>query len=602
MLGLFGSRTQNNKIIPDTPFLKGQKKYGRIFKLPETTPYSQLWNFFLTEQYDTYETLKNRKNRYVDLDFAVKNSPLIQMSADLYADEATQCDVQGEPIRIKAASVIQNDIRELLDRWNINQQTVRECIWNKVVFGDAFDINEIDEREGIIGVQQVSVWDIEDRLEFDPSKLLEQLKFFSNNWGSNNAAKLQALFSDLEKSGGNPAAYFKKFLLGFELKGGQMVAPWSVTHYRAYSMLREFAPWGRSQFVNVLPAYRQLMSAEGLMSVARASVFPRDLYMVAAEPGSTPAEKWESMEEFGEQLDNAGLEDGSKEMPSIGTRIIIPKDLAEFTQLDNSLDLDKIADVDYLRDNLIMGLSIPKGYLIVDQGGWGTSGQALLQQFKPFGRKVFSHQSDYLTGLIEKIKLHYAITGKFDGWDTAFELQMDFPVIEESSERTQHKAEELTLAKDTIETLKDVLGVDIVPPEIVKDALGFMTSLPAEKVDYYVNQLMKANEEQKPVEGEGEDPLDNFNSVSSAFGEKKRQYYEKAHNRFYETSIRDLLLDSSFQIKEKLQLTEGIDNGVHYKSSLKSSTDQKHMKFLMDAFSIADPKRKYLTEEFRLQK
>jgi hypothetical protein len=115
--------------------------------------------------------------------------------------------------------------------------------------------------------------------------------------------------------------------------------------------------------------FRQLMSAEGLMQVARAASFPRDVYSVGTRPGATITERWEAIEEFQEQLDNAGLTQGSKELPSIGSRIIVPKELVEFNTFKSDIDVDAISDVEYLRDNLIMGLMIPKGYLIVDEGG-----------------------------------------------------------------------------------------------------------------------------------------------------------------------------------------------------------------------------------------
>ncbi|MGL5913578.1 MAG: hypothetical protein ACRCZB_05380 [Bacteroidales bacterium] len=587
MLGLFGSREHNGRIMPDNPLITGKKTGRRGYKLlPENTPLSVLWNFFLTEQYDTYETLKNRENRYIDLDFAVKNNPIIQMSADLYADEAVQCQESGSPVRVNARSEVQSEITGLLELWGIDQQTVRETIWNKVVFGDSFDTNDIDQKEGILKVTPIHVQSVKDRLEFNPSKLLEQLKFFCNNNGVNPSAKLSALQKNLERERANPSNLFNKYLLGFELEGGHMVSPWSVTHYRAFSLLREFEPWGRSRFINVLPTFRQLMSSEGLMQVARASSFPRDLYLVATEMGATTTEKWEALEEFSEQLDNAGLYEGSKETPSIGSRLIMPKDLAEYQQLSNSLDLDKIADIEYLRDNLIMGTSIPKGYLIVDQGGWGTSGQSLLQQFKPFGRKVFSDQSDYLAGLTEKIKIHLSIVNKFEGYDTPFELIMDFPVIEESSDRLNHRSDELSLAKETLETIKDTLGVDNVPPEIVKDCFGIMTSLSQAKIDLYVDKIMKANENEQE-----ENSFDEKQTKT-----KKRQNYEKVVNRLKERSTQDILKERSIIKKSEMQMPEGSGRGIHYRSSLKKSQTEASLRNLYETLCTDDDEKKFLTE------
>jgi hypothetical protein len=627
-LGLFNIRSvaggggSPGRLEPDNPILKkGLMKKG--LHLQNYTPLQQVWQFFLQECLDSSETLQNRKNRYQDLDFAVKNNTLIHAAVDLFADEAVQCDIGACPIRVKAKKEVQTCIEGLLDQWGITQQQVRETIWNKVLFGDSFEINDIRPKEGIIGVTPVTVWDVADRLEFDPSKVMERVRYYNSISGASNKMKLDALISDLGVEDESPSSYFNKYLFGFELMGGRMAPPWGVTHYRAFSMLREFAPWGRSRFINILPMFRQLLAAEGLMQVARAAAFPRDVYSVGTEAGATVTERWAALEEFQEQLDNAGMTQGSKELPSIGSRIIVPKELVDFVSFKSDIDVDAISDVEYLRDNLIMGLMIPKGYLIVDDGAWGNSGQSLLQQFKPFGRMVFSDQSDYLQGLSEKIKTHLALIEKFEGWETPFELEMEFPVIEEANERIQHKAEELTLANNTLDTLKNILGVDKVPPEIIKDAFGMLTSLPQEKVDKYVDELIKANPEPKeePMGGSGfggggfgggneggeelgfgggvksdVNPIGDLDKVSKAFGEgmarqkwasrklTANESYNRARNRWQEGLVRDSLQEELIRIKAACRFYEGRGQGKHYLSSLRNSKDEMKNRKVMAAF------------------
>lgn len=43
-------------------------------------------------------------------------------------------------MRVKAKRDVQTYIADLLDQWGVTQQTVREIIWNKVLFGDAFEV------------------------------------------------------------------------------------------------------------------------------------------------------------------------------------------------------------------------------------------------------------------------------------------------------------------------------------------------------------------------------------------------------------------------------------------------------------------------------
>jgi hypothetical protein len=635
-----GNGVNPGRLIPDNPLLG--KKINPHLRLPNYTDLQRLWTWFLQETYDSSESLQSRKNRYQDLDFAVKNNTLIHAAVDLFADEATQCDISGTPIRIKAKKDVQSYLTDLItDQWGITQQVVRETIWNKVLFGDAFELNDVRPKEGIIQNTPVSVWDVADRLEFEPSKVIERMRYYNSLSGASNRMKLDVLMAELQDETESASSFFNRYCFGFELAGGKMTPPWGVTHYRAFSMLREFAPWGRSRFINILPMFRQLMSAEGLMQVARAASFPKDIYSVRTRQGATVTEIWESLEEFQEQLDNSGLTQGSKELPSIGSRIIVPKELVDFNTFKSDIDVDAIADVEYLRDNLIMGLMIPKGYLIVDEGGWGTSGQSLLQQFKPFGRLVFSDQSDYMAGLSEKIKIHLAIVQKFDGWDTPFELEMDFPVIEEAQDRMQHRAEELTLANNTLDTLKNILGVEKVPPDIIKDAFGMLTSLPQATIDKYVDALIKANpESEEPAGGEdfggfgggmgretgGEDseselgfgggaksevdPIGDMDKASKAFGEMlirerynsrnltKTQCYERAMNRWNESACRDIMREEIIKLKAESRVyVEGKGQGVHYLNSLKNETSVRKDKKVLESFLRADAKGEYNLRE-----
>jgi len=625
-LNLFGVRAvdlnKNNpgRIEPDNPLLH---KSPRGIRLPNYAPLSEVWNWYLQETSDTFDTLRNRRNRYNDLDFAVKNNGLIKMAADLFADEGAQCDVGSCPIRIKAKKDVQTYIEGLLDQWGVTQQQVRETLWNKVLFGDSFEVNDVRPKEGIVQVTPVTIWDVADRLEFDPSKVIENVKR-NNISGASNRAKLDVLLSDLLVDNESPSAFFNKYLFGFELADGKMTPPWGVTHYRAVSLLREFTPWGRSRFINVLPMFRQLYAAEGLMMVARTAAFPRDVYSVGAGAGASITEKWAALEEFQEQLDNAGMTQGSKELPSIGSRIIIPKELVDFSSQKSDIDVDAIADIEYLRDNLIMGLAIPKGYLIADSGAWGNSGQSLLQQFKPFGRLVFSDQSDYLQGLSEKIKMHLAMIDKFDGWDTPFELLMEFPVIEIASDRITHKAEELTLANNTLDTLKNILGVTKVPPEIVKDAFGMLTSISQDTIDKYVDELLKANpepeentpnndggnnmfggasEEDKTEElgfgggvGSAVDPIGDLDKISKSFGEDSarlmqkckssplKEIYRRARNRWREGVIRETAQEELIKVKANLRFYEGHGNGKHYLTSLRNSNEERKNRKILEIF------------------
>jgi hypothetical protein len=583
MFGLFNLGVTNRGSLTPMPSVpadgsKGGRKSGMKVGGRGSGKYTtlqRLWQFFLQETVDTSDTLKNRELRYLDLDLMIKNDNVIQMAADLYADEAVQCEESGKPVQVNAKSEVQSYIEGLLEQWDYTQQNVREIIYNKVVYGDAFDGNEVSEKDGITGVTPLSIQDVKDRIEFNPSIILERYNANNGFADGTRGQKLHRLLQDLADKAEDPVSYFKKYLFGFELASGVIVPPWSITHFRTFSMQREFFPWGRSRFINALPTFKQLMAAKTLMQVARAASFPRDFYGVATAAGMTPTEQWEAVEEFTEQLDNIGLTGGSKEMPVIGSRIIMPKELADYEQLTNNLDLDQIADIEYLRDDEIMATSVPKGYLIVDSGGWGQTGQSLLQQFKPFGRKVFADQSDFLKELTLKVKTHLAIVNKFQGWGTPFELTMQFPVIEETTERQQHRQEEINMANAALDTLKQLIGVENIPAEVIKDAFSTMTSIPQKKLDAWIDALEKERkraEEEAAVNGGGNDGEDEFGDAN---------LYEKVANRFNE-KVRDKFREELIRIKARY-FKDGFADGVHYRTSLCEGSVMRMQKKLLES-------------------
>jgi hypothetical protein len=218
-----------------------------------------------------------------------------------------------------------------------------------------------------------------------------------------------------------------------------------------------------------------------------------------------------------------------------------------------------------------------------------------------------------------------AIVQKFDGWDTPFELEMDFPVIEEAQDRMQHRAEELTLANNTLDTLKNILGVEKVPPDIIKDAFGMLTSLPQATIDKYVDALLKANPEpeEDPAGGEGfggfgeddseselgfgggakskVDPIGDMDKANKAFGEELirarynsrsltgTQCYERARNRWNESACRDIMREEIIKLKaESRVFIEGKGQGVHYLNSLKNETPAKKDRKILESFLSAD--------------
>jgi hypothetical protein len=190
----------------------------------------------------------------------------------------------------------------------------------------------------------------------------------------------------------------------------------------------------------------------------------------------------------------------------------------------------------------------------------------------------------------------------------------------------QHRAEELTLANNTLDTLKNILGVEKVPPDIIKDAFGMITSLPQAVIDKYVDALIKANPEPsgEPEGGEGlepelgfgggvkseVDPIGDMDKAGKAFEERlfrerynsrgltRTQCYERARNRWNESACRDIMQEEIIKLKAESRVyIEGKGQGVHYLNSLKNEISAKKVRKILESFLNMGEKGEYNLRE-----
>lgn len=525
------------------------RKSGRPVNLPSST--KKIWDWYVKETNDKLETLKNKEDRYKDIDFMIYNEPLASFSVDLYADEIAQADDQFNLITVKAKDPkVETKIRQLFDQWEVDQEYIREVGYNLVAYGDSFDVNEVDEKKGIISSTPVSVYDVTDRLEF---KLSETKKAYENNqrYSYLKLSSIDKFLKEIEKE--EKTFDFSKsylsYLFGFVIGSDSFVYPWQVSHYRLETRRSEFFPFGRSLLINLIGPYRQLKTSMNLMALTRALKFPKEVYEVQTSDEMTATDKWAAVEEAKSELQNLGKLNRAKDEFSIGDELWIPEGLLKHDIITNDLRIEDIADIELLRENFIMGTKIPKGYLIADRsGGWGTSGQSLLQQSKPFGRAVYSVQSAILKELAHKIRMHFLMTGEFEKEFTEFQLSLNFPVIEEAADRQRMKQDSLRMANDIIDNIKTALGLRdaTVPPEVVKDIFSKFSFLDPEILNDLVDTLAKQID--KPDD----------------------QSTENESGRFFESYKRldeSVLSTAYFESLRKFDIKECHINGRHYLTS-----------------------------------
>ena len=564
------------------PVHRTTDKSGKEKHIPTVFPtgLQKFWQWWLSQNHDSNETLKGRFDRYDDIDFMIYNDGIMSMVSELYADEATQADSQDKILTPDSKNKkVTSAIEDLLLQWDYSQSNIRNHCYNIPVYGDSFGINSIDLKggTGIYNVEHVDVRDVMDRIEFRISdvkrnvyKKRKMLQF------ANREPRLTQLANLLTAKEQNYSQYFKSYLFGYQIDKDLYLPPWNVTHYRMFTTKSEFRPWGRSLFVNSIGLFRQLKSSKNLMALARVAKFPKEIFNVKTDSSMTEADKWDKINEAREEWHNMGLESKQKDQFSAGGEIWTADDLLSYDLKENRMDLGDIKDIELLRDEMIVASRVPKGYMITDRG-WGVSGQSLLQQYKPFGRAVYTIQSAFLHELVQSIRIHFMVTGQFEGAGTEFTLAMNYPVTEESSDRLRAKQDTLRLANDVVSNIQSALGTrDGLPPDVITSIFSTLSFLPPEDVKAWVDQSYGAIHEGtklvKRVEG--------FRSGEA----------NKLRNRLTEDAIRYAYSEAL----KKRNFKEGVMNHRHIVNSVPNISPEH--KLVLECLGTQGKKRDKLSK------
>jgi len=479
-------KSLTNKALGNIKFV--QKEINDISKNdsfgPDASKFSQkmedLFDSWLSETTNSQTDLNMRNRRISELSFAYYNDPYISRGVNLAADEATQTDVQDILIEVKSPNQkLKARIYELFDKWGITQSRVRGTIRDIELFGDAFWTNKISERgvEKIIPLKQTQ---IKERLEYNPIEIAEReaLKKGNLTQSLNKKAALEELMDYLKKEYSFNESYvdvFESRLFGYILQDDIILPPWSVTHFRNDADASEFFPFGRSNVIGALAPFKQAASTMTLQSMARSLSFPLTINEVAVTPGMDLAMKFETVNMVREAYENVGAVAGvgQSETYGINHKIWIPKELVTTTVHKSEINADFIEDLKIYQERVAIAMGIPSSIFDPDYTMGNVSAISLIEQHKPFARKVFGLQSSFLEGVDELLKIHFSISGEFDLEEEVFMLSMNFPGSESGSDRVEAKKRSMELAQSVLEIFRDTIGTDDseFPREIAKDIL-----------------------------------------------------------------------------------------------------------------------------------
>lgn len=154
----------------------------------------------------------------------------------------------------------------------------------------------------------------------------------------------------------------------------------------------------------------------------------------------------------------------------------------EVQELGGEVDVHAIVDVDYLRNKLFGGLTVPKAYLGFEESLPGSLGEsALLRLDIRYARKIKRIQRMILQGLTRLLQIHLAYK-KIDPDPKRFAVEMDVISTAEEEERKSTLMSSISVARDMVGLNQD-LGFRMPPKELGKLIYGDMLGLKGEFID-----------------------------------------------------------------------------------------------------------------------
>ncbi|MCA1807728.1 MAG: hypothetical protein LC687_07765, partial [Actinobacteria bacterium] len=203
---------------------------GSIFKNhPLSDKLEKLFEAWLKDSTHGYDDLRDRQKRISELQFTYYNDPFISRVVQLAADEATQLDVQDRLISVESADPrMVERIYALFDQWGITQPRVHGACFDLELLGESFWANKVTTN-GVEKIIPLQVKNILERLEFNPTKVAEQVRQRSGAITTmvNRDTKVQMLLQAFEEQGDiqDFAEMFETKLFGYVIDDETVVPP-----------------------------------------------------------------------------------------------------------------------------------------------------------------------------------------------------------------------------------------------------------------------------------------------------------------------------------------------------------------------------------------
>ena len=385
-----------------------------------------------------YAAQQNAKNAYevarteLFRDYELMDSdPIISSALDIYSDESTIDNIEGEILTVRTDNV---KVHKILHNLFYDILNIEFNLWswlrNLTKYGDFYLLLEIAEKYGIVNIRPISPYDVIRMEDHDPENpKLVQFEV-STDIGLPMTSRTKKLYENYE-----------------------------VAHFRLLSD-SNFLPYGKSQLEGARRVWKQLTLMEDAMMIHRIMRAPEKRVFKVDIGNIPPNEVDNFMQKIINKMKKIPVIDQDTgeynlryNIESVTEDYYLPvrggDSGTEIETLPGLTNDNAIDDIEYLRNKLMAALKIPKAFLGYEEG-IGSKATLAAEDVR-FARTIERFQK-ILVAELEKIAIVHLYTQGFNDAELLnFDLELTNPSMIHEQEKLELMEQQVNIAQSAME-------------------------------------------------------------------------------------------------------------------------------------------------------
>ena len=448
-------------------------RFTKLHRYGANMPYNPTMN---------YQTL--RIQLYTDYE-AMDTESIIASALDIISDEATLKNEAGEVLQIRSAD---ENIQRILYNLFYDILNIEFNLWmwirNMCKYGDFYLHMEVAEKFGIYNVTPLSVYDMVREEGQDPA----------------NPSYVCFRIDPMVIAAGGISSRVK------DRDGKIKFENYEIAHFRLLTDAN-YLPYGRSYIEPARKTYKQYVLMKDAMLLHRVTRAPEKRIFTINVGNIPPAEVDGYMQKIMQKMKKTPMMD--HQTGDYNLRYNLQNMMEDFylptrgndtaTKIDTikGLEYNAIDDVNFLRDEMLAALKVPKAFFGFEKDLTGKA--TLAAEDIRFARTIERIQRIILSELYKIALVHLYVQGYDGAALTNFELAL-------TNSSIIFEQEKVALWKEKVDLAKNIQDTNLLPSDWIYDNVFQFSE---DQYDEYRDLVLEDKKRvfrQAQIENEGNDP------------------------------------------------------------------------------------------------